>query len=96
MQYLMCEADMGYELSWLLISLSSHDSRDSCKMFIRKARGAAVEMCSARRRAHLPDCRRSLGTLSVFLSCFSQRVYTTQCSKKKNRVIKKLFRIWIA
>ena len=46
MQYLMCEANMGYELSWLLISLSSYDSRDSCKMFIRKARGAAVEMCS--------------------------------------------------
>lgn len=59
MQYLMCKADMGYELSWLLISLSSYDSRDSCKMFIRKARGAAVEMCSVRRRAHLPGSKES-------------------------------------
>jgi hypothetical protein len=42
MKYLMCEAYMGYELSWLIISLFFYDSWDSCKMLIRKVRGAAL------------------------------------------------------
>lgn len=45
MQYLMCEAYVGSELSWLLRSHPFYDSCDSQKMPIRKVRLAAVKVC---------------------------------------------------
>lgn len=37
---------MGYDLSWLIRSLSFNDSCDSQKMFISRVRVAALKACS--------------------------------------------------
>lgn len=45
MQYLICEAYVGYELSWLIRSFFFYDSCDSQKMLITKVRVAALKAC---------------------------------------------------